>query len=152
MIFGGVDAMMMMMIPMTNDASASIASFATAWSTMPPSTTPPPTAAMMTILLLLFLLFLLLLLAVVVLLLVVVVLVMVVEVAIVMLRRRRRTPHQCGHPISIPRPWPHRAAAGVGEGGIRDRLRGADPRGNVVRGGVHGDWPNLVFGTGRGCG
>jgi hypothetical protein len=46
MIFGSVGAMMMRM-PTTNDAaaSASIASFATAWSTTPPLTTPSPTAA-----------------------------------------------------------------------------------------------------------
>ena len=103
--------------------------------------------AMTTILLLLFLL---LLLAVVVLLLVVVILVVVVEVAIGMLQRCQQTPHQRKHPISIPRPWPHHV--GVGGGGIRDHLRSADPRSDVVRGGVHGDRPNLVFITGRGCG
>ena len=45
MIFGGIDAVMMML--MTNDpaASASIASFTSAWTTAPPSMTPPPTAA-----------------------------------------------------------------------------------------------------------
>jgi hypothetical protein len=35
----------MMMMSTTNDISASIASFATAWYTRPPSMTPPPTAA-----------------------------------------------------------------------------------------------------------
>ena len=65
---------------------------------------------------LLIILFLLLLLAMVVLMLVVVILVMVVEVAIGMLRRHERTPHRYKHPIGIPRPWPHRAAARVGGG------------------------------------
>jgi len=74
---------------------------------------------------------------------VVAVLVVVVEVAISMLRRHRRTPHRREHPIGIPWPWPHRAAVGVGGGGIRDCLRGADPHGNVVRGGVHGDRPKM---------
>jgi len=42
MIIRGVGAMMMMST--ANDASASIASFAKAWSTTSPTTTPPPTA------------------------------------------------------------------------------------------------------------
>ena len=57
-------------------------------------------------------------------------------------------PHRREHPIGIPRPWPHRAAAGGRGGRICDCLREADPRVDVVQGGVHGDWPNLV----RGCG
>ena len=58
MIFGGISAVMMM--PMMNNASTSIASFMTAWSTTsiasfmtawsttPPLTMPPPKAAMKT--------------------------------------------------------------------------------------------------------
>ena len=54
-------------------------------------------------------------------------------------------PHRHEHSIGISRPQPHQAAAG---GRICDCLRGADPRGDVFRGGVHGDWPNLVHGCG----
>ena len=57
-------------------------------------------------------------------------------------------PHRCKHPISIPQPRPHHTVARGRGGRIRDRLRGADPRGDIIRGGLHGDRPNLV----RGCG
>jgi hypothetical protein len=57
-------------------------------------------------------------------------------------------PHRHKDPIGIPWPRPHRIAAGGRGGRICDRLRSADPHSDVVRGGVHGNWPNLV----RGCG